>query len=341
MSATSAAFPFAPTLTRNDNENHAPGPEANWQESTLVALVDPQRHLVGFHRIGIHPNRNEASLYSWTQVDGKIVSRAKCTGLAIPAGPLTGAALAGVTLQTPEPLRTCRIQVDRDGVRTDLLFESFTGPVQMNMEGLAGASIGAGHDHPRAGPWQHRERRHSHSFDGVGFLDHSWGPRDGGTILAHRWLMAVLHAENDIECLSDVGTQRTNDAGLHGLQMGSSPCCRCALRVVCRRRPSRAQWHPGHHHRQAGARSRSTAARRVNTARSPMARAISRADKPMIYEAQGRVWRGMVEWSAMRSIPPWHRQALGLTKDNEWLQWNGRQPLLPGELVLKDAAEIR
>ena len=124
--------------------------------------------VAGFHRIGIHPNRNEASLYSWTQVDGKIVSRAKCTGLAIPAGPLTGAALAGVTLQTPEPLRTCRIQVDQDGVRTDLLFESFTGPVQMNMDEFAGASIGAGHyDSLGRVRGSIESGGISHSFDGI------------------------------------------------------------------------------------------------------------------------------------------------------------------------------
>lgn len=97
---TSGEFPYAATLTRSDNENHAPGTQPKWQESTLVALVDPQRGLAAFHRIGIHPNRNEASLYSWTQIDGKIVSRAKRTGLPIPRGPLTGASLEGVTFQT-------------------------------------------------------------------------------------------------------------------------------------------------------------------------------------------------------------------------------------------------
>ena len=64
MTGTSGEFAFAPTLTRSDNDNHAPGSQPNWQESTLVALVDPLRGLAGFHRIGIHPNRNEASIYS-------------------------------------------------------------------------------------------------------------------------------------------------------------------------------------------------------------------------------------------------------------------------------------
>ncbi len=50
------------------------------------------------------------------------------------------------------------------------------------------------------------------------------------------------------------------------------------------------------------------------------------AHRPMIYECRQRVWQGMVEWSAMRFMPPWHRDALGLTRDNDWLRWDGRQP---------------
>jgi hypothetical protein len=326
MAAISGAFPFAPTLTRSDNENHAPGPEANWQESTLVALVDPQRGLAGFHRIGIHPNRNEASLYSWTQVGGKMVSRAKCTGLAVPTGPLTGAALAGVTLQTPDPLRTCRIKVDRDGVKTDLLFESFTGPVQMNMD-VAGASIGAGHYDSLGRVYGSIESGGtSHPFDGVGFLDHSWGPRDGGTILAHRWIMAVLDAANHINAFPTWGPKGRVMLGymvLDGtfsyvadvrseLYVGDDHLGLNGIRATITDKLGRTL---EVHGRAAG---------EYNV--QPYGQGYFCAHKPMIYEAQGRVWRGMVEWSAMRFIPPWHREALGLAKDDEWLQWNGRQP---------------
>ena len=101
-----AQYPYAPTLATVDDGNHAPGSEPHWQESTLVALVDPARGLAGFHRIGIHPNRREASIYSWTQIDGKILSRAKRTGLVLPAGNLTGTTLEGVSFETPDPHET-------------------------------------------------------------------------------------------------------------------------------------------------------------------------------------------------------------------------------------------
>jgi hypothetical protein len=319
-------FPHAPTLTRADDANHAPGPEAHWQESTLIALVDPLRGLAGFHRIGVHPNRQEASLYSWTQVDGKILSRAKRTGLPLPPGNLTGSALEGVGFETPDPLRTCRVRVDRDGVQTDVMFESFTGPVQMNMD-VAGARIGAGHydslgsvkGHITAGG----VRR---AFDGVGFLDHSWGPRDGGSILAHRWFMAVLDRDNHINAFPTIGPK--------GRMMLGYVVLDGVLSMVA---DVQSELHLSDDHLGLnGVRARFTdklgreveilgrAAGEYNL--QPYGQGYFCAHRPMIYECRQRVWQGMVEWSAMRFIPPWHRDALGLTKDNDWLRWDGRQP---------------
>ncbi len=319
-------FPHAPTLTRADDANHAPGPEAHWQESTLIALVDPLRGLAGFHRIGVHPNRQEASLYSWTQVDGKILSRAKRTALPIPPGQLTGTALEGVSFETPDPLRTCRVRVDRDGVQTDVMFESFTGPVQMNMD-VAGARIGAGHydslgsvkGHITAGG----VRR---AFDGVGFLDHSWGPRDGGSILAHRWFMAVLDRDNHINAFPTIGPK--------GRMMLGYVVLDGVLSMVA---DVQSELHLSDDHLGLnGVRARFTdklgreveilgrAAGEYNL--QPYGQGYFCAHRPMIYECRQRVWQGMVEWSAMRFMPPWHRDALGLTRDNDWLRWDGRQP---------------
>jgi hypothetical protein len=319
-------FPFAPALTSIDNDNHAPGSQRNWQESTLVALVDPVRGLAGFHRIGIHPNRGTASLYSWTQVDGKIVSDAKRTGLAIPAGALTGSSLEGVSFHTTDPLRACRVSVDRDGVKSDLLFESFTGPVQMNMD-VAGATIGAGHYDSLGKVTGHiEEGGRSHAFEGVGFLDHSWGARDGGSILAHRWIMAVLDGANHINVFPTWGPKGRMMLGymlLDGtfsyvadvrseLHVADDPLCLDGVHAVITDRLGRTV---EIHGRGAGEYSV-----------QPYGQGYFCAHKPMIYECRGRVWTGMVEFSSMRFIPPWHRERLGISKDNEWLKWDGEQP---------------
>lgn len=319
-------FRYAPTLDRQDDGNHTPGEEPHWQESSLVAFVDPARGLAGFHRIGIHPNRQEASIYSWTQVDGKIVSRAKRTGLPLPGGPVTGTTLEGVTFETPDPLQSCRIRVDRDGAQTDVLFESFTGPVQMNMDGV-GSTIGRGHYDSLGsvkGTIVHEGR--SHAFDGVGFLDHSWGARDSGTILAHRWFMAVLDRDNHINTFPTWGPK--------GRMMLGYLMLDGELSFVA---DVKSELHIGDDHMGLnGMRARITdrlgreieivgrAAGEYNP--QPYGHGYFCMHRPMVYEAQGRFWQGMVEWSAMRFLPPWHREGLGLDRDNEWLKWNGQMP---------------
>jgi len=320
------AFAYAPTLTESDDRNHEAGEQAHWQESSLVTFSDAKNGLAGFHRIGIHPNRKEASIYSWTQVGGKMVSQAKRTGLPLPIGDVTGTTLEGVTFTTPDPLRKCRIQVDRDGVKTDVIFESYTGPVQMNMD-IGGASIGKGHYDSLGRVMGSIEADGvSNAFDGVGFLDHSWGARDGGGILAHRWIMAVLDESNHINTFPTWGARGRMILGymvLDGVfsfvvdvksevHVADDPLCLNGIHAIITDKLGRTR---ELHGRGVGEYSV-----------QPYGQGYFCAHKPMIYECQGRAWRGMVEWSSMRFIPPWHRDRLGLTKDNEWLQWTGQQP---------------
>jgi len=319
-------FPYAPTLAKADDGNHTPGPEPHWQESTLVALVDPAHGLAGFHRIGIHPNRREASIYSWTQIGGKILSRAKRTGLALPAGNLTGTILEGIKFETPDPLRTCRIRVERDGVKTDVLFESYTGPVQMNMD-VAGATIGRGHyDSLGSVKGTMIADGQTYPFDGVGFLDHSWGARDGGSILAHRWFMAVLDKANHINTFPTIGPK--------GRMMLGYLVLDGTLSMVA---DVQSELHVADDHLglngvraritdQLGRRAEILGRAAGEYSLQPYGQGYFCSHRPMIFECNGRFWQGMVEWSSMRFMPPWHRDALGLSKDNEWLRWNGQQP---------------
>ena len=319
-------FPYAPTLTRSDDRNHAPGVERLWQESSFVSFVDPARGIAAVNRIGMHPHRSEASIYSWTQVGGKTVSRAKRTGLSLPKGEVTGTTLEGVSFETPDPLCSCRVRVDRDGVRTDVLFESFTGPVQRNMD-VAGATIGAGH-YDSLGRVRGTVTTNSetHAVDGVGFLDHSWGPRDAGSILAHRWFMAVLDERNHVNTFPTWGPK--------GRMMLGYVMLDGIFSFVA---DVQSELHLSDDHIGLnGARARVTD-RQGRTLElhgravgdysvQPYGQGYFCAHRPMIFECQRRVWRGMVEWSAMRFIPPWLRDGLGLAPDNEWLQWTGQPP---------------
>lgn len=322
----SAAFPYAPGLTIADDGNHLAGIDANWQESSLVAFVDPARGHAGFHRIGIHPNRSEASIYSWTQVSGRIVSRAKRTGLPIPMGGVTATALDGVTFETPDPLETCRIVVDRDTVQTDVLFSSFTGPVQMNMD-VGGAAIGRGHyDSLGRVTGTITENGIAHHFDGVGFLDHSWGARDGGSILAHRWFMAALDADNHINTFPAIGPKGRAMLGYIMLDGQLSFVADVQSDIVV-----------GDDHievKAVHAKITDSLGRVIEVngravgdySIQPYGHGYFCAHRPMMFECRGRFWPGMFEWSPMRFIPPWEREKLGLDRDNDWLRWNGSPP---------------
>jgi hypothetical protein len=163
-------------------------------------------------------------------------------------------------------------------------------------------------------------------IDGVGFLDHSWGPRDAGSILAHRWFMAVLDANNHVNTFPTWGPKGRMMLGYVVLDGKFSFVADVQSELLV------SDDHIGLN----GARARITdqlgrvveihgrAAGDYSV--QPYGQGYFCAHRPMIFESSGRVWRGMVEWSSMRFIPPWHRDALGLTKDNEWLQWNGQQP---------------
>lgn len=317
---------YAGGLTPADNGNHSPGPEDKWQESSLVAYCDPTHGLAGFQRIGIHPHSGEASVYSWLQIDGKMVSQAKRTGLPIPEGAVTGTTLEGVTFHTPAPLQSCEIRVDRDGVQAEMLFESFTGPVRMNMD-VGGATVGKGHyDSIGRVTGVMRKDGVEHPFDGFGFLDHSWGPRDAGGILAHRWFMAALDAENHINTFPTIGPRGRAMLGYVMLdgELSFTDDITSELSV-------------GDDHldiRSARARITDKLGRTVEIeGRSageysiqPYGQGYFVAHKPMMWECRGRAWYGMLEWSAIRFVPPWHRERLGIEKDNDWLKWDGVQP---------------
>jgi hypothetical protein len=315
-----SAFLYAPALSARDDGNHPPGTEPHWQESSLVAFADPARRLAGFHRIGIHPNRATASIYSWTMVDGRIVSCAKRTGLPMPGGPVTATILDGVCYETPEPLRTCRIRVDRDDVQTDVLFESYTGPVAMNMDGK-GASIGKGHyDSLGRVTGTITAEGTVHPFDGVGFLDHSWGARDGSSILAHRWIMAARDAANHINTFPAWGAQGRFMLGYMVLDG--------AFAYVA---DITSEFALGDDHlgiAGVSATVTDTLGRRVTlTGRSvgdyalqPYGEGYFCTHTPMTWDVRGETWNGMAEFATMRVVPPWWRERLGIAADDEWLR---------------------
>lgn len=319
-------FPHAPTLAESDDGNHLPGPEPHWQESSLVAFSDPVRGLAGFHRIGIHPNRGKASLYSWTMIGGKVVSCAKLTELPIPAGNVSATTLEGVSFQTPEPLRSCRIVADRDGISTDVTFRSFTGPVQINMD-AKGASIGKGH-YDSIGSVQGSITAYGtvHPFDGVGFLDHSWGARDGGSILGHRWIMAALDEGNHVNTFPAVGPKGRFMLGYMMLDGTLSFVADVTSEFAIGDDHLAIRGVTATVTDELGRTIHLTGRAAGDYCLQPYGEGYFCTHTPMAWQVGGDSWAGMAEYSSMRFVPPWWRDRLGMTADDPWLHWQGTQP---------------
>jgi hypothetical protein len=312
-------YRYAPSLTAADNENHPAGDHSLWQESSVFYFSDPDAGITAFHRIGIQFHRKEASIYSWTSVGGKVLSRAKRTGLSIPAGPTTGTSLEGLSFATLEPLMEYRIQVNRDDVVTDVVFRSFTGPVTMNMD-AGGIKAGTNHYNMLARVTGRITARGSvHPVDGAGFIDHSWGPRDLTSVLGHRFFMAVFDDKNLVSAAPQIGPKGPGMVGY--VMLDGELAMLAGVKSVlyldddnlhiegCRATVTDARG------RTIELTGKTVGEYNVQ----PLGWGYYAVQHGCLYESARGRGRGVLEWGPARSIPPWHREALGLREDDFWL----------------------
>ncbi|MET0987389.1 MAG: hypothetical protein ABW034_18495 [Steroidobacteraceae bacterium] len=313
-------FRYAQGLTLADNENHPPGTSPLWQESSVFYFSDPGKGVTAFHRIGILFNREIANIYSWTSIGGKVVSRAKRTRLPIPTGPTTGTSLDGLTFTTLDPLIEYRIQVDRDGVETDVVFKAFTGPVTMDAD-AGGLRVAARHYNMLAQvTGTVRAGGSTTPIDGVGFIDHSWGPRDLTSVIGHRFFMCVFDENNYVSAAPQVGVAGRGMVGYlrfdgelsmvtdvqSVLYLGDDNLrlegCRASITDRLGRKIVLKGTTVGEYNVQ------------------PLGHGYFAVQHGCLYDSDdGRRGRGVLEWGPARMIPDSHREALGLRADDFWL----------------------
>lgn len=207
MTDPSRPFRYAPELSPEDNANHRPGPEELWQESSFFFYCDPRSGLGGLQRIGMHPNKKESNVYTWSMVDGRLVSRKKLSALPLAETATTDTTLEGVTIATIEPCRRFAITVDRDDVRADIEWTSLPGPVTFPLDG-SGKVVGRHHYNALGrATGKIAYQGAVHDFDGVGYMDHSWGPRDMSTVLGHSSIQAIFSDDFYVHTIVSWGPQ--------------------------------------------------------------------------------------------------------------------------------------
>jgi hypothetical protein len=182
--------PFRRAQVR-DNANHPPSPDQWWQESVLFNLSNPRDGLAGQYRLNIHPNRHAATVYTWTQLDGRMIDRRMVTDLELPGTDLTSASLGGLSITTVAALDEYRLRLHTDDLDLDVSWSVFMPPIHLDYN-IAGATVANGHYQSlgRArGELRYRGRTVPVQADG--FMDHSWGVRRQH-LPGSRWMVAIF-----------------------------------------------------------------------------------------------------------------------------------------------------
>jgi hypothetical protein len=187
-----------------DYGRHNPDDDPWWQESTLFTWSDPRRGLGAEYRLGIHPARGVANVYTWSIVDGEMIDRRLVRDLPVPDG-ILDIDVAGLRFRTVEPGRVYDVGLRTGGLATELRWTAFMSPTTMSIR-HGSLSTGTGHYNTlgrAAGTltWDGRE----YPIDGDGFHDHSWGRRKE-PLPGSRWIVAVFDPEFYIMAMPILGS---------------------------------------------------------------------------------------------------------------------------------------
>jgi hypothetical protein len=304
-----------------DNGPHQPGPGADprWQESWFLSWYDPAARAGGFHHVGLQRPAGRADVWSWLALDGEVVGKFQSLDLALPEDDLPDLAIGGMQVVTKTPLRSLALFAEypaqRDtpgspGARAEVVYEAFSEPFSYSLD-VPGADVGKGHYESvgRVSGTVTAGTREA-TVAGFAFQDHSWGPRNYGAVLTHRWLWATFSKDlfcsiftmttaagrQDFGYVHDAGIfHRVTrmDTGARVADDGHSPTG-CDARI---------QTEGGRSYRITGT---------VDVASVSSHHDIFFTDGMSVFECGGRLGGGIFEVHELAGPAPWHRQALGL-----------------------------
>lgn len=198
-----------------DDGGHRPGPDDDdrWQESWSLLWYDPRTRAGSFHHLGLQRPRGIADVWSWVAVDNKVVGRFQSLDLPIPDSDLPHLDLPGLRINVKEPLRSQRVEADFQTASVDVVYEAFTQPITFSMDG---PDADLGHDHyDSLGriTGSVTEAGSTVEVNGYAYHDHSWGPREYGRLLAHRWIWATFGDDLCLSVMSFTTTGGRRDFG--------------------------------------------------------------------------------------------------------------------------------
>jgi hypothetical protein len=202
------------------------GAHESFQESWGFAWCDPIQGAGGINHISIQRLRGHADVFNWIAVGGEVVGKYQHLNLPHPEKDFPDWELGRMKITT-ESDRRCRIELDHERASAELSFEGYTDPITFSLD-VDGSSWGSAH-YESIGRVTGTVTAGGEPIQvsGVGWQDHSWGPRRWADCLGHRWIMAGFGPElfmSVLQIITEAGPTPVPigfvyDSGkLHGLE---------------------------------------------------------------------------------------------------------------------------
>lgn len=183
------------TLPDADERPHLPGPEESWQESVIVSFYAERSGIGGFCRLAHEPNRRRGNLTCGLFARDGTRFRRSVQGVPISDSDrwAEGFGAAGYSVQWDGRLRVegrepeCEFSLEIEDLHPRFDYWSLVtmgrsgdevAPNHFEAGGNARGTVTlAGREYP---------------VDGLAYRDHSWGPRNWGAVLSHRWFVGTF-----------------------------------------------------------------------------------------------------------------------------------------------------
>ncbi len=181
-----------------DERPHAAGPQENWQESVWLQWYDPEVGVGGLHRIGQEVNRGTANALFCLVSDEGTRFRRVLPLLPLRAQDRDGVIAAGDEFSMSYESGRPRLVQRQPEAEIDLVFDDFHELVNLwdlgRDRGQELMSQTAAQHYEVGGRVRGTVRigERSLQIDGLGYRDHSWGPRDYRAWLSHRWVAGTF-----------------------------------------------------------------------------------------------------------------------------------------------------
>ncbi|MGV0794715.1 DUF7064 domain-containing protein [Mycolicibacterium sp. XJ1819] len=192
----SADFQAAPT---EDHVNHPPTESVWFQESSLFTICDPGSGVLGYYRIGIHPNLGQANAYLFTSAEPlDLLDRSFVAGRSIPDAPVNDCQVDRLQFEVIEPMRRYRIRATHPTYQLAVEWTPFFWPISVHSAvGTVGFARGHYNSIGRAVGSVESDRGVV-EIDAFGYMDHSWGERKNH-FPASKWIFACADQNNFVQ----------------------------------------------------------------------------------------------------------------------------------------------